>query len=170
MNIAGQDQYPHGSDSRNSEPGTEANTGRHVSDEHADLVYELKGEMTARDIASISELQAVADEVSHRRNLRPRDQFCGLSSEQMAHLLYAPFDSAETVGFSEDIVIPSAVPALALVSLLVDACGDQGLKATAKGYLPAKFSRDTALAVLGEEGCRYMMFGSEVRKELDYRE
>ena len=170
MKISGQDQHPHGSDSMNSEPGSDANADRCASNERADLLAELKGEITARDIASISELQAVADEVFRRRNLRSRDNFCGLSSEQMHHILHLPFDSAGIVSFSEDTVIPSDVSAHALVSLLVDACGDQGLKATAKGYLPAKFCRDTALAVLGEEGCRYMMFGSEVRKELDYRE
>ena len=170
MKISGQDQHLHGSDSMNSEPGSDPNADRCASNEHADLLSELKGEIAARGIASISEIQAVANEVSRRRNLRLRDEFCSLSSEQMTHILYAPFGSAETVSFSEDIVIPPEVPAYALVLRLVDACGDQGLKATAKGYLPAKFSRDTALAVLGEEGCRYMMFGSEVRKELDYRE
>ena len=172
MKIAGQDERSHESDTKDKDNESQhaANANRYASNEREDLMSELKGEIAARDVASISELQTVANEVSRRRNLRPRDDFCGLSSEQMYQILHLPFDSTEIVSFSEDIVVPSESPAHALVSLLVDACGDHGLKATAKGYLPAKFCRDTALALLGEGRCREMTFGSEVRKELDYRE
>ena len=60
--------------------------------------------------------------------------------------------------------------AFALVSLLADACGGDGLKATAKSYLPAGFCRDTALATLGDVGVKEITFGSQVRKELDFYE
>ena len=88
----------------------------------------------------------------------------------MYNFLYVPFDSTEIVIFSDNFPNPPEARAFALVSLLADACGDKGLKATAKGYLPALFCWEAAIASLGEEGCREMTFGSEVRKELDFYE
>lgn len=170
MNISKQDERSDGSDGKDNESQHAADTNRHARDEREDVVSELEREIAARDVSSISELQAIADEVSRRRNLRPRDDFCGLSPKQMYHILYFPFASLEIVSFHEDMLVPSEVPAYALVSRLVDACGDKGLKATARGYLPAKFCRDTALTLLGEERYRKVTFGSGVRKELDYRE
>ncbi len=170
MRTAEQDHHPHENDNKDSGPQPASDAEQHMSDEHASRIDELRREIEIRDIDSLSELQVAANEVSHRRNLRPRDEFCGLSPDQMYSFLYVPFDSTEIVTFYDNFPNPPEVRALALVFLLVDACGDQGLKATAKGYLPALFCRDTALVVLGEEGCRYMMFGSEVRKELDFYE
>ena len=141
-----------------------------MSDEHASMIDELRREIEIRDIDSLSELQVVANEVSYRRNLRPRDEFCGLSAEQMGHFLHAPFSSPEMVSFSDSFPNPPEALAFTLVSLLADACGDKGLKATAKGNLPAQFCRDAAIVSLGEEGYKELNFGSEVRKELDYRE
>ena len=170
MKTAGQDQHPHENGSKDNGPRPAPDAEQHISDEHASMIDKLRREIEIRDIDSLSELQVAANEVSYRRNLRPRDEFCGLSPDQMYKFLYVPFDSTEIATFSDNFPNPSEARAFTLVSLLADACGDKGLKATAKGYLPALFCREAAIATLGEEGCREITFGSEVRKELDYYE
>ena len=170
MKTAGQDQHPHEHDNKDGRPRPATEAEQHMRDEHADIIAEIRKDIADRDIGSFSGLQALAERVFQRRNLRPRDEFCGLSADQMYRLLHIPFDSTEVVGFSDNFPNPPEAPALALVSLLVDACGDKGLKATAKGYLPARFCREAAIAFWGEEGYKEMTFGSEVRKELDFRE
>ena len=170
MKTSGQDQHPHENDHEESGPRPGADAEQHMSDEHASMIDELRREIEIRDIDSLSELQVAANEVSYRRNLRPRDEFCGLSPDQMYSFLHVPFGSPEMVSLSDNFPNPHDALAFALVSLLADACGDRGLKATAKGYLPAQFSREAAIVSLGEKGYKELNFGSEVRKELDYYE
>ena len=170
MKTAGRDQHPHENGSKDNGARPMSDAEQHMSDEHASMIDELRREIEIRDIDSLSELQVAANEVTYRRNLRPRDEFCGLSPDQMCNFLYVPFDSTEIVTFSDNFPNPPAARAFTLVLLLADACGDKGLKATAKGYLPAQFCREAAIVSLGEKGHRELNFGSKVRKELDFYE
>jgi len=170
MNNAGQDHHHDEDDTKDTQPQTAADAEQHRRDEHAVIRAEINKEAVNQDIGSLSELQVLTERVMQQRNQRPRDEFCGLSAEQMYCFLHAPFDSADIISFSDNFLSPPEASAFALVSLLVDACEDNGLKATAKGYLPAQFCREAAIAALGEEGVKEMTFGSEVRKELDFRE
>lgn len=168
MKTAGQDQHPHENEYKESERRPAADAEQRMRDEHAEIIAELRKDTVDLDIGSFSKLQALAERVFQQRNLRPRDEFCGLSAEQMYCFLYVPFDSTEIVRFSDNFPNPPEALAFTLVSLLADACADKGLKATAKGYLPAQFCRETAIVSLGEDGYKELNFGSEVRKELDF--
>ena len=168
MKTSEHDQHPHEDDHKDNGAQPEADAPQLKRSEHGDFGEEIRRAAAAQGVDSLPELQALAERVAQQRNQRPRDEFCGLSAEQMSRFLYVPFESSEFVSFSDNFPKPSEALAFTLISLLADACGEDGLKATAKGYLPAKFCRDTALATLGEEGYREMNFGSEVRKELDF--
>ena len=170
MRTAGQDQHPHENDHKEGGPEPSAAAEQRMRDEYAEIIAELRKATVDLDIGSFSELQALAERVFQQRNSRPRDEFCGLSADQMYSFLHVPFDSTEIVSFSDNFPSPPEALAFALVSLLADQCGGDGLKATAKGYLPARFCRDAAIASLGKEGYKELNFGSEVRKELDFRE
>ena len=170
MKTAGQDQHPHEGDNKEGGLRPASDAEQRMRDAHAEIRAEIKREAAAQGIGSLPELQSLAERVMRQRNQRSRDEFCGLSAEQMSRFLYVPFESPEFVSFSDSFPDPPEALAFALISLLADACGEDGLKATAKGYLPAKFCRDAAIAALGEEGVKEMTFGSEVRKELDFRE
>ena len=170
MTTSGQDQHPHENDDKEGGPPPAADAEQRMRDEHAEIIAELRKDTVDLDIGSFSKLQALAERVFQQRNLRPRDEFCGLSSEQMYRFLHVPFGSTEMVSFTDNFPNPPEALAFTLVSLLADACGDKGLKATAKGNLPAQFCREAAIVSLGEEGYKELNFGPEVRKELDYRE
>ena len=147
MKTAGQDQHPHENDHKEGGPQPSADAEQRMRDEHAEIIAELRKDTADLDIGSFSEVQALAERVFQQRNLRPRDEFCGLSADQMYSFLYVPFDSTEIVSFSDNFPNPPEAPAFALVSLLADECGDNGLKATAKGYLPAQFCREAPLCL-----------------------
>lgn len=168
MRTIGQD--PDKTEKENNEPRPANNMEQLMRDEHAHIIDEIAKEIGNRDIDSFSSLQTLAENVFQSHNMRPRDEFCGLSADQMAGLLHIPFDSVEVVSFSDNFPHPPEAPAFALASVLVNACGDKGLKATAKGYLPALFCRETALAYWGDEGYKERTLDSEVRKELDFGE
>ena len=170
MKTNGKDQRPQESHHKESQPWPATDAQRRMSDEQAEIREEIRRATSGQEIGSLSELQALAEGIFQRRNQRPRDEFCGLSADQMACLLHAPFGATHLVGFAADLPKPPDALAFTLASLLIDACGDNGLKATAKGNLPAKFCRESAIASLGEEGYKDLNFGSEVRKELDFHQ
>jgi hypothetical protein len=166
----GKDQRPQESHPKEGQPWPATDAQRRMRDEQAEIREEIRRATSEQGISSLSEVQALADRIMEQRNRRPREEFSGLSADQMACLLYDPFGDTRLVGFAADLPKPPDALAFTLASLLVDACGDNGLKATAKGYLPAKFCRETAIASLGEEGYKDLNFGSEVRKELDFHQ
>ncbi len=160
-------QEPH---AKEGQPWPANDAERRMRDEHAEIREEIRRAISEQGIGSPSDLQALAESIFEQRNQRPREEFCGLSADQMACLLHDPFGTPRLVSFSAVLPEPTDALAFALASLLVDACGGTGLKATAKGNLPAKFCRESALASLGEEGYSDLTFGSEVRKELDFHQ
>ena len=93
---------------------------------------------------SLEDLNAFAKQQMNQRNRRMLDEFCGLSPEQMTHLLYKPFDSPETVYFNADVASTRDTEIMRLFISLVEAIGESGLKTTAKGNLPLKFCKAMA--------------------------
>ena len=97
-----------------------------------------------RPFESLEELNAFTAELANERNRWALAEFCGLSPEQITHLLYAPFDSPETVRFVADIQPGLEVEIMRIFFALVEAIGVSGLKATATGNLPLKFCKALA--------------------------
>ncbi len=97
-----------------------------------------------RPFESLEELNAYATDLMNERNRWALVEFCGLSPEQMTHLLYAPFTSPETVRYAADIEPGRDVEIMGIFFALVQAIGENGLKATATGNLPLKFCKAMA--------------------------
>ena len=116
---------------------------------------------------SLEELNAFTTELTNERNRWALTEFCGLSSEQMAHLLYAPFTSPETVRFSVDIKPRPDVEIMGIFLALVHAIGDSGLKATAKGNLPLKFCKSLAQEMREAADDRRSLRIGGIRSEID---
>jgi hypothetical protein len=93
---------------------------------------------------SLEELNAYTAELMNERNHWARADFSGLSSDQMSRLLYAPFASPDTVRFATDIEPGPDIEIMGIFFALVQAIGESGLKATAKGNLPLKFCKSMA--------------------------
>jgi hypothetical protein len=100
------------------------------------------------------------------RNRRKLDEFLGLSPLDMQRLLYFPFESPELLRFAE-VPKPEA-PALKLFMLLAEKVGEKGVKATTKGNLPQKLSREVAMLYLGEAGYADFTRYGGVNKEEDF--
>ncbi len=103
-----------------------------------------------QQFSSLEEAQEFFSQYIQQQNLRPVDDFHALSPAQMHGALNHPFASPELVRFPEVLDTKPTAPILKLFSLLTDAIGMQGLKATATGNLPRAFCREAALAYWGE--------------------
>jgi len=110
------------------------------------IAEEIRKEFADRPAGSLAEAQAVANRVMERRNRTALVEFSGLSPEQMRRFLDFPFSSPSIASFTEELNCQSEAPVMKLFSLLVDAIGTDGLKATAKGNLPRQFCQEAAKA------------------------
>jgi len=108
-----------------------------IADEIADF-------STERPFSTLEEINAFAKQQMDQRNQTRLDEFCGLSPDQMSHLLYAPFDSPETIRFSTGPASVRHTEIMQIFIPLVEAIGESGLKTTAKGNLPLKFCKAMA--------------------------
>jgi hypothetical protein len=108
------------------------------------IADEISAAAAEQPFESLEELNAFTSELMNERNRWARAEFCGLSPEQMAVLLYAPFTSPETVRFATDIEPGPDVEIMGIFLALVQAIGESGLKATARGNLPLKFCKSMA--------------------------
>jgi len=108
------------------------------------IADEIAAAAADQPFESLEELNAFTTELTNERNRWALADFSGLSSEQMSHLLYAPFTSPETVRFSVGIEPGPDVEIMGMFLALVEAIGESGLKATAKGNLPLKFCKSMA--------------------------
>ena len=126
------------------------------------IADEIAETATQQPFSSLEDLNAFAQQQMDQRNHTGLDEFSGLTPEQMSHLLYKPFDSPETVRFNAGVASTQDTEIMRLFIPLVEAIGESGLKATAKGNLPLKFCKamaDQLLQVAHEEG------GEEVGEE-----
>lgn len=135
---------------------------------HDELFADVRQAMQGQEFASREEAQVFLNGLMRQRNSAPRDEFQGLSSDQMGAMLYRPFDSPELVTFPACLdALPSA-PLVALFHLLAETIGDQGLKPTATGNLPQKFLREAGLAYWGEDGYKKHTELGDIRTEPDF--
>ncbi len=131
--------------------------------EHPDssILSSLKNQV----FGSFEELQDAAQRLTEASNQAPLDNFHGLSPNQMFRFLHYPFDFPDLVAFNLELKHFPESPFFRLFSFLLSAMAKEHLKATAKGMLPVKLVRETALWYYGEEKYRdrqrYMSFRTE---------
>lgn len=107
-------------------------TSRHSA---AGMSDTLRKALEGRQFSSLEDAQAFLNQITQQQNRRLRDEFHGLSPEQMHHVLNLPFASPRLVRFPDVLNTKPEAPVLTLFELLTDAIGEQGLKPTARGYL-----------------------------------
>jgi hypothetical protein len=132
------------------------------------VMDEVKKLLEGRSFASLEEANAFLSKHMQQRNQAPKDDFDGLSPEQMHRFLHFPFESPQLVSFPSRLDVSPEAPILTLFSLLVEGLGDQGIKATSTGNLPRKLCRDVALAFWGEEKYRENFRFGELRSEPEF--
>jgi len=115
-----------------------------------ELIRALRAAVDKERPADIGEAQAIFERLQAQHNHAPRQEFDGLSPQQMAGLLYSPFEVPELVTFAERLPADAEVPILELYGRIADAIGQNGLKATARGNLPRKLVREAAFAYFPE--------------------
>jgi hypothetical protein len=131
---------------------------------------ELRELLKGQSFGSLDEANAFLSKHMRQRNKAPADDFHGLSPEQMHWFLHFPFDTPALINFPASLDITPQAPIATLFNLLVNAIGDEGLKATATGNLPRNFCREAARTYLGEEEYqRWSRFG-EMRSETEFKE
>lgn len=130
------------------------------------LTAEIRQMMLDREFGSLEEAQAFLDAHIARKNRTPRDNFQGLSPDQMHRFLQFPFSSPELVAISGQIATPPRAPVMRLFDLLLAAVREKGLKTTATGNLPVKFLRQAA----DEYFFRDNKLPFEIRTEIDFIE
>jgi len=129
---------------------------------------ELRELLQGQNFGSLDEANAFLNRHMRQRNQAPADDFHGLSPEQMHRFLNFPFDTPALINFPAPLDITPQAPIATLFNLLVNAIGDEGLKATATGNLPRNFCREAAIAFLGEEGYREKIKFAGINTELDF--
>lgn len=135
----------------------------------AQVNAELRALIGERKFHSLEELQAFVREEMHRRNAAPRDDFHGLSPEQVHRLLHFPFESPEVVRFHappDDLA--AQAPMVALFEVIADALGEAGVKATATGKLPRALCRKAFEARPPADGFRISRGAQAIQKEEDF--
>jgi hypothetical protein len=143
-------------------------SGKPEPDGMQDLMDQIDRKLTDGDFSSLEEAQMEIDALTHQKNATPLAAFHGLSPEQMHRILHFPFDSPNIVRFTEDPARISTAPVLTLFSLLVEAIGEPGMKATEKGNLPRSFCREAALSYWGEEKYTSRNQYGSIRSEKDF--
>ncbi len=106
---------------------------------------EFKELLAGQEFDSIDDVQALANQFMQQKNLKPQDDFQGLSSEQVHRMLHFPFESPEIFSFPETLSIEPEAPILTLIQWISNDNDKKGLKTTAKGYLPLKLCKDAIL-------------------------
>ncbi len=136
----------------------------------SEVMSELRELLKGQSFGSLEEANAFLSRHMQQRSQAPIDDFHGLSPEQMHRFLHFPFDTPALITFPSRLDITPQAPIMTLFNLLVNAIGDEGLKATATGNLPRNFCREAALAFLGEEGYgEYIRYGG-INSETDFFE
>ena len=75
-------------------------------------------------------------------NQKGDENFVGLSPKDLHSLLYDPLESPHLMALNEPFPEMCQAPAMRIMLLLAEAIGENGLKATAKGYLPRNLCRE----------------------------
>jgi hypothetical protein len=121
--------------------------------------------LAEQQFGSIEEANAFLARHTQKRNRAPKDDFCGLSSEQMHRFLDFPLETPELASFADCLDTVPEAPVMDLFQLLIDGVGEKGLKPTATGNLPRDFCRQTARLYWGEERYLEISRRGELRTE-----
>lgn len=152
-------------------PGRGDNTASPDSGNPARSVNEaLRAAAEGQQFGSLDELQAFAGSFMAQRNSQALDDFDGLSPEQMAVLLDQPVMGGGASGFITQSIPTdvSNVPVMQLLSMLIEAIGEKGLKPTATGNLPRNLCREIAEQHWGSEGYANKTRYSGINTEPDF--
>ncbi len=137
-----------------------------MADQMAKEFMEWMGD---RECESLEEMQEAMDRFNREMNAAQLDEFCGLSPDQMARILYNPFGPDSPVHFNTDLEKIPENPFLRILFPLLEGLRGEGVKATAKGNLPQKLCREIAEIFFGDgfEGAKKWHAG--FRSELEFR-
>ena len=113
------------------------------------VIEEVRALLKGRSFSSLEEANAFLSQHMQQQNQAPKDEFDGLSSEQMHRFLHFPFESPDLASFPTCLDVFPKAPILTLFSLLVEGLGDKGAKATTTGNLPRNLCRDIAVGISG---------------------
>ncbi len=131
-------------------------------------VKEVRELLESRSFASLEEANDFLRQHVQQRNQAPKDDFDGLSPEQMHRFLHFPFETPHLVSFPSILDVVTEAPILTLFDLLIERLGDRGVKATTTGNLPRNLCRDIAMAYLGEEKYKENYRYGELRSEPEF--
>lgn len=129
---------------------------------------EVRELLEGRSFTSLEETNAFLSQQMQQRNQAPKNDFDGLSPEQMHRFLLFPFESPHLVSFPSCLDAAPEAPVLTLFSMLVEVLGDKGVKATTTGNLPRNLCRNIAMAYLGEGKYRENYRYGELRSEPEF--
>lgn len=132
----------------------------------SDTLAAIKQALAQQEFDSLEEVNDFLQTFTKQQNQAGNPDFQGLSPYQMHHLLTRPFDAPDVLAFNTQPQGVEEAPIMRLFQMIVEAIGDQGLKATAMGNLPQKFSREAAQRYWGEqEHARKTRYGGINREE-----
>ncbi len=146
------------------------NQGGSSPDVIKDIGQDIHTLLADTEFSSLEDAQAQVDLFVAKQNAAPIEQFHKLSATQMYSFLYQSFDSPELVQFSTTLSPEISAPVFKLFSLLLEAIGNDGLKATAKGNLPQKFCKEAAHVYWADEDCHYRPRIGSIRNEDNFYE
>ncbi|MGO9018268.1 MAG: SEC-C domain-containing protein [Syntrophobacteraceae bacterium] len=132
------------------------------------VMAEVRELLEGRSFASLEEANAFLSQHTQQRNQAPKDDFDGLSLEQMHRFLHFPFETPDLVSFPSCLDVSPEAPVLTLFRLLTEVLGDKGIKATSTGNLTRKLCRDIAMAFWGEEKYRETYRFGDLRSEPEF--
>ncbi|GMQ81554.1 MAG: hypothetical protein BMS9Abin05_0986 [Rhodothermia bacterium] len=138
------------------------------SEQEADWKTDLRSEIGDTDYESMEELQAAVSQFFGRRNRDARNDFHGLSPDQMHRILHFPFDSPRIAEFSDALDSPPDAPFMHLFGMLAELVDRENFKPTARGNLPRRVCRDIAEEYWNEETFPYERLFWKVNKEMDF--
>jgi hypothetical protein len=105
---------------------------------------ELKKAMRELDFLSLEEANRYADEVTARHNKEPKAAFLSLSPEQLANMMYFPFEAtSDVVSINTELTLDTfeGIPIVKnTIFFLTALAKEEPLKSTAKGNLPRAFA------------------------------
>lgn len=124
------------------------------------VTRELERLLAGRSFASDDDMQAFLEAHVAERNRRALDDFQGLSPEQMHALLQRPFETPPLDGVAQRLPAQPDVPVMALLSLVAEAAGRDGIKLTARGNLPLKLVKAGDAWLQERGGARHPALGA----------
>ncbi len=133
-----------------------------------DTMRELEEFLEGQSIESVEQLQAETDRFMDTKNLAPREDFDGLSPDQMTWFLHRAFDPGSPVVFNMETTVPVETPFLKIFTPLIRALGEGPLKETATGNLPRKLVKAVAQEYLEGASPTERRFMTNVRGENDF--